>query len=355
MNRIEGDGEIGAGAAAPDGGARPPGYDELAGGLALAPALPASGLVLTGEDRARFLHGQATCEVKALGAGRGAYGFLLSPKGKVLADAVISAAQDRLRVELPPGVAAETAERLRRYVVADRVEIESLDATEGLLVAGPRAAAALGALLAGEAPPAGWDHVERSDAEAPLGVRGELRLGVPAWRLSGGSRALDTAAAALARAGAAEAGVDAVEAIRVERGIPRAGIDFDQRHFPQETGLEHWAVSYTKGCYLGQEVVARIHYRGKVNHRLRGLRAPAGAAPGIGPLRDAEGAEAGALTTSIWSPAVGRSIGLAILHRRWAEPGTRLYAADGARMEVVALPFVEPSIELAEEPREDDA
>lgn len=336
-----GDGESGVGVAAPAGGAPPLGYRDLVSGCAVAAVPPASALELTGEDRARFLHGQITCDVKALGLGEGAYGFLLSPKGRVLADTVVSALADRLRVELPSGAEAAMAERLRRYVVADRVEIETRGGAEAdLLVAGPAAAEALRPLLGGSDSPGGWDHVQVSAGEAVLMARGELRVGVPAWRLSGDRAAVDAAAADLRRAGVAEAGAKALEVVRVERGLPRSGVDYDERHFPQETGLEEWAVSYTKGCYIGQEVVARIHYRGRANHQLRGLEAAADApVPPSGALADAAGEAAGTLTSAVWSPACGRAVGLAVLHRRWADPGTRLLAADGTEMEVVTLPF----------------
>ena len=330
------------GVAAPAGGPPPPGYRALVEGCALAAPPPASWLELTGEDGARFVHGQVTCDVQGLAPGHGVYGFLLSPKGRVLADAVISAEAERLRVELPSGVAAEAADRLRRYVVADRVEIRSPEPQDGLLAAGPGAAELLRPLLGGD-PPSGWGHAEGAIDGSPVTVRCERRLGVPAWRLRGPGPAIESASGALRRAGAVAAGEEALEAIRVERGLPRAGVDFDDRHFPQETGLEEWAVSYTKGCYVGQEVVARIHYRGRANHQLRGLRALAETtAPATGPLVDAGGEDSGRLTSSVWSSAVGAAIGLAVLHRHQAEPGTRLFTAGGAELEVVALPFVEP-------------
>lgn len=339
-----GEGDSGVGVAAPAGESPPPGYGALAEGCALAAPPPASWLELTGEDRARFLHGQITCDVNALAAGGGVYGFLLSPKGRVLADAVISAEAESLRVELPPGAAEEAADRLLRYVVADRVEIASPEPRHGLLVAGGEAAESLRRLLGGADPPVGWNHAEGSVDGHPLTVRGERRLGVPAWRLLGSDRAIENAAESLRGAGAVTASEEALEAIRVERGLPRAGVDFDDRHFPQETGLEKWGVSYTKGCYVGQEVVARIHYRGRANHQLRGLRAVAeSTAPATGPLVDAEGEDSGRLTSSVWSPAAGRAIGLAVLHRHQAEPGTRLFAVGGAELEVVALPFVKPA------------
>jgi folate-binding protein YgfZ len=132
-------------------------------------------------------------------------------------------------------------------------------------------------------------------------------------------------------------GFAALETRRVEAGVPRYGRDFGADHFPQETGLEEQAVSYTKGCYLGQEVIARIHYRGQANRVMRGLRLPGG------PLADGtevafEDRPLGTLSSAVDSPALGGAVALAVLHRRGAEPGTRV-RVPGGEAEVVSLPF----------------
>ena len=132
-------------------------------------------------------------------------------------------------------------------------------------------------------------------------------------------------------------GSEALEILRVEAGIPRFGRDFGPDNFPQETGADE-AVSYTKGCYLGQEVVARIHYRGGVQKTLRGLVFE-GTAPAPGTPLLFEGREVGTVTTVVESIALGRPAGLAILHRRGAEPGTRLDLPEGSTAEVRDLPL----------------
>jgi folate-binding protein YgfZ len=133
-------------------------------------------------------------------------------------------------------------------------------------------------------------------------------------------------------------GLTALETRRVELGVPRFGRDFGAENFPQETGLDERYVSYAKGCYLGQEVIARIHYRGQVNRVPRGLRLPGAPLPdGTALLHD--GRDAGALSSAVQSPLVGGTIALAIVHRRAAEPGTRLQLAGGGEAEVVTLPF----------------
>jgi folate-binding protein YgfZ len=131
--------------------------------------------------------------------------------------------------------------------------------------------------------------------------------------------------------------LEALEVLRAEAGIPRFGQDFGPENFPQETGIEE-AVSYTKGCYLGQEIVARIHYRGGVQNLLRGLVFE-GTEPQPGAAILHDGREAGKATTVVHSPALERTVGLAILHRR-VQPGARVDVEGGGTAEVKELPLV---------------
>lgn len=291
-------------------------------------------LEMVGADRARFLHGLVTCDVKGLLAGQGAYGFITQAKGRVLADLTVLALEDRLWLELPPGPTAPISAHLGRYKIADRVELLPLEDRLPLTLIGPRAGELLD-LDALDADP--WSH-------APATVRGhrvellrEARFGVPAFTLWTAAADAEPLVEALLADGAAAAGWRALEILRVERGRPRHGIDFGDDCFPQETGLEAEAVRYDKGCYLGQEVVARIHYRGGVNRHLRGLvfdrvEQPAGKALTL------DGRAVGTVTSAVASPSAGRWIGLAVVHQR-AEPGAVLEVEDGGRAELIALPF----------------
>lgn len=307
-------------------------------------------LELTGADRQRFLNGLVTCDVKALTPGAGAYGFFTAIKGKVLFDVAVLALADRLRLELPPGSEGAVAEHLSKYQIADRVEVSPLTATLPLTLAGPRAAEVLAATGGGgdlaDLAGAPWSSASAMLAGFEVVAVRQGLIGVPAltlWVAAADAAGLAEALlAAGGPAGLVPVGVDAAEVVRSEAGIPRFGRDFGPDHFPQETGLDETAgaVSYTKGCYLGQEVVARIHYRGGVNRLLRGLRFEAGAGtplPGAALLF--EDREAGTATTVVSSPALGRTVGLAILHKRAATPGTILEVAGGGRAEVVELPF----------------
>ncbi len=306
---------------------------------------PVGRLRLTGEDRARFLQGLVTCDVRALEPGRGAYGFFTTVKGRILADAAILATGDAFLLELPPGAGPAIRDHLARYRIADRVEFEPADDLAPLTVAGPAAGEVLGEVLAAAPPDEPWGSAEAELLGVPVRIVRQGHLGVEGYTLwAPAERAEELAAALLDRERdrLAPAGHEAAEAVRIEAGVPRFGAEFDADHFPQETGLGEEAVNYTKGCYLGQEVVARIHYRGGVNRGLRGLRLTlaAGGAPAPGTALLHDGRPAGRLGSAVESPAAGGWIGLSVLHLRAGEPGTVLAIEGGGEAAVVALPFV---------------
>ena len=300
-----------------------------------------SGVEMLGEDRCRFLGGYITCDVKSLEPGAGARGFITSVKGRVLADPVVLALDDRLWLELPPEKVEETSQHLAKYVIIDRVEIGPLDGQVALSLIGPRSAEVLDI----ELPEATWSHraAELAGTEVRLirepafEVRGET---IPAWTLwVAADRAQSCFEGLLASGvgGVVPVGHRAFDSLRVEAGRPLYGVDFGDNNFPQETGLEEETVSYTKGCYLGQEVVARIHYRGGVNRHLRGLIFDGDATDPIGRAVHVAGREAGTVTSAA-TLADGRRIGLAILHKR-AEPDASVEIADAGTARVIELPL----------------
>jgi folate-binding protein YgfZ len=360
-------------------------YGALRQGCGLVDRSSAGRLEMTGADRLRFLNAYVTCEVKSLAPGAGAYGFATSPQGRILTDLTVLAFEDRLWLDLPPGQAGPLAAHLRKFLIADRVEMRELAEVVPLSLFGPRAEAVLAAAVSGQGeavaasgrsasmpgltsntgalmPAAPHAHVRGAVAGLEVTVQRGPRLGAPGFTLWVAS---DAAAALvselLARPGVVAVGFEALEALRVEAGVPRFGRDFGvggggggggasgggglaPQSFPQETGIEE-AVSYTKGCYLGQEVVARIHYRGGVQKGLRGLVFSGAAPPAGTPLLFA-GREAGVATSVVSSPALGLPIGLSILHRRAAATGTRLaWSRDdqSGEAEVRDLPLVAPA------------
>ena len=313
---------------------------------------------MIGPDRHRFLNAYVTCEIKGLAAGQGTYGFFTSAQGRILADVVVLAHADRFWLELPPGRQEPIAEHLRKYLIADRVEMRPLGGALPLTLAGPGAEAVLaGAEIAPgfELPREPWAHARTVVAGVEIVVQRTGRLGVPALTLWMPAAQVEPLRERLLAGPAGPAGhgggeherpvpvgSEALEVVRTEAGLPRFGQDFGPQNFPQETGATAAAVSFTKGCYLGQEVVARIHYRGGVQKTLCGLVFDGPAVPEPGTALLFEGREAGIVGTAVHSLALDRPIGLAILHRRAAAPGSRLELAGGGPAEVRALPLVGP-------------
>jgi folate-binding protein YgfZ len=294
-------------------------------------------LVVHGPDARRFLHGYTTCEVRQASPGSLIRGYFLEMKGHVLAEGVFAVMEEGVRVVLPQRRGLFLRQHLERYVVVDRVTFEGpFPLFRGVLV-GPDAASWWGrvgmpAIAIGEA--------KTLDPEKDLLAASWARGGVR--RLEVWAKSPDDFQGVKERLEKAKAPQEVVapsewfDIWRVEQGELQFGRDYGEDAFPQELG-DPETISFQKGCYLGQEVVARIHYRGGVQRQARGLRfAPGGAEPGT-PLFF-EGREAGRVGSVVRSPRWG-TIGLALLHRRIGEPPTRVHLPGGESVEVVALPF----------------
>ncbi len=293
-------------------------------------------LALTGAGAAEFLNGQITADVLELQPGRGTYAALLTPKGKIITDLRVLAIDDRDGPELlllceRSGLQA-LFDHLRRHLIGFDAELHKRTLQQSLhAVVGPRVPAALTASL-GPDPHA---HVAATVGEAHVRlVRTPLGVDVIAAAEDG-----PAVAAALRDAGLPEASDDAVEIVRVEAGIPRLHHDLDDGVMPAEAGIVEQAVSFTKGCYVGQETVARLHWRGRPNRHLRGLRLERPVPVGTPLVADER--EVGRVTTTVVSPARG-PIALALV-RREVDPDATVLArpVDGepAEARVVALPF----------------
>jgi len=287
-------------------------------------------LIVNGPEAAEYLQGQLTNDVEALGPGDGQYAALLDRKGHMQADMRVLRPGDgpELWLDLEPEGLEAARRHLQMYKVGREVEVDDLTAERAILsLIGPRAVE-----LAGTAA-----LPENACETAVIGSAECLAVGTPAGVdliLPAAER--DRVREALLDAGAVEVSPEAAEILRIEAGRPRFGAEMGTETMPAEAGIVEDAVSFTKGCYIGQETVARLHYKGKPNRHLRGLRlsepAEAGTAVRLGEK------EVGTLGSAAVSPALG-PIGLAIL-RREAEPGAELTVGeDGVTAEVVALPF----------------
>ncbi len=287
-------------------------------------------LALTGADAKTFLQGQVSNDVEALLPGTGCYAAFLTPKGKMLGDVRILDAGDEILLDTERVALQELFNMVRRFSVGYAVELHKRTLERGLLsLLGPEAEAVAGVAELGAA----------EDAHAPASIEG---IAARAIRTDAGIDLLcdaeDTPAltAALTARGAVLVSEAVADCVRVEHGRPRYGVDLDDSVIPQEADLNDRAVSFTKGCYVGQETVARLFYRGKPNRQLRGLRLSAPAQ---------SGAEitfgdrvVGRLTSVAESPSLG-PIALALV-RREAPPGSDVVVgADQVDAVVVELPF----------------
>jgi folate-binding protein YgfZ len=272
-------------------------------------------LIVSGPEAADYLQGQLTNDTEAIEPGRWIYAALLDRKGHMQADMRVLRPDEgpELWLDLEPEGLAAACRHLQMYKIGREVEVA--DASDGhtlLSLIGPKAT-----------------EVARGVESPSLRTEAGVDLIVPIVER-------DRVREALLAAGAVEVSPEAAEILRIEAGRPRFGAEMGTETMPAEAGIVEQAVSFTKGCYIGQETVARLHYKGKPNRHLRGLRLSAPAQPGAA-LRLGE-KEVGTLGSAAVSPALG-PVGLAIL-RREAEPGaTVAVGEDGVTAEVVALPF----------------
>jgi folate-binding protein YgfZ len=305
------------------------GYRALTEGCGLVDRSERGKLALTGPDAKAFLQGQVTNDVEGLEPGRGCYAALLTPKGKMLGDLRVLDLGDELLLDTERSALQELFNMIRRFKLGSELELHKRTLEMGLLsLIGPEARTVAGAEGLGRAE---HDNLRAELAGRPV-VLVATDLGVDVF-----TQAADTDAVREAL-DAPVIPEEVAEIVRVESGRPRYGVDLDDGVIPQEAGLNERAVSFTKGCYVGQETVARLFYRGKPNRHLRGLRLSADAAPGE-ELRLGEKV-VGKLASVVASPAHGQ-IALALV-RREAEPGATVAVGDAAAPAVVvALPFAE--------------
>lgn len=286
-------------------------------------------LLFKGPEAAEYLQGQLTNDIEALDAGEGCYAALLDRKGHMQADMrVLRLAGDEVLVDTEAEALPAARRHLEMYKVGREVEVEDVTAARALLsLIGPRSAELSGA------PPL----PEYASEELSLDGIDCLAVGTPLGiDLIAAAGDVERLRAALTEAGAVEVSPGAVEILRIEAGTPRFGAEMDSSTMPAEAGIVAAAVNFEKGCYIGQETVARLHYRGKPNRRLRGLRLSAPTAPGTTLVAGEK--EVGRVGGSCVSPVHG-PIGLAIL-RREAELGAELAVGeDGVTAQVVDLPF----------------
>lgn len=304
---------------------------------------------LTGPDRVRYLNAVTSGNIRDLAPGQSALGLLLNAQGHMLAELITLTLEDRLFVLSHTFLRQRTFETLDKFIIMDDATLsDETNRTGTLAIGGPKAPELLRDLTRVEYTqlPAGA-HVASvlkvSDAPIPCRILQHSLFGSPGVELLLARDSLLTAWKALDEAvrarGGSPIGYRALGMLRMEAGIPWFGTDFDEHHIPQEAGIESTHVSFTKGCYTGQEIVERVRSRGHVNWRLTGVLFDNNEPPEPGTaILASDGSEAGHVTSAAFSPLAGKAIGMAYLRREYRQPGTKL-GCGTAGAEVVGLPL----------------
>lgn len=308
-------------------------------------------ICLTGADRVRFLNGQVTNNVKDLRAGEGCFAALVTAKGKLQSDLNIYSLPNELLLDFEPGLAESITQRLDKYIIADDVQVVDAGSAYGLLsVQGPKSEAAVRSLgLTPDLPVKPMSFITVNDATlGEIYVMNQPRTGTSGFDLfvpvASLGAVMDKLIAAVKQLGGRACGWQALEMMRIEAGIPRFGTDMDETNLAPEAGIEERAISYSKGCYIGQEVIARIRTYGQVAKALRGLRLADDlkGLPKHGDKLFHDGKEVGYLTSVLASPSLKANIALGYVRKEANQIGTELMLrqADGdSAVKVVTLPF----------------
>jgi folate-binding protein YgfZ len=311
-------------------------------------------LFLTGADRRTYLQGLLTNDIVALIPGTGCYAAYLTAQGRMLADMRLFELGDALLVNVDAAVAGSVRTKWEMFIFSEDVRVEDRSTvTMQFGIYGPRAAHVLSAVLPEDAVShaASTERMESMPlyASAQRTFMGEplilLRSDEPGRRgfeIVVGAALGDALRGKLLEAGGVIVSPDTLEVCRVEAGRPRFGIDMTEDTIPLEAGIEDRAISQTKGCYVGQEIIIRVLHRGhgRVARRLVGLALDGSdvVPPRGTPVKAAE-RDVGAITSAVNSPALGHAIALAYVHRDFTTPGTAL-SVDGASARVAEVPFV---------------
>ncbi len=274
---------------------------------------------VTGEDRARLLHAMTTNDVQHMQAGDGLYAFFLNAQGRILADAYIYNLGESFLLDTEPETAGKVLQHLDKYIIADDVTLEDQTAIwKAVGIEGPASAEAVQAL--GLPAPAVDFHIATWEngfvARTPATGRLGFRVFVPVAELAGLTQKLTAA-------GIPEADVEAARTVRLENGRPRYGEDIAERYLTQETQQMH-AVSFTKGCYLGQEIVERVRSRAQVHRHLMPVHVRSTQAPAAGAKLKSDGKDAAEITSSAYSPALGETVALAYVRTDYQASKTEL-------------------------------
>ena len=299
-------------------------------------------ILLKGADRRSYLQGLLTNDIEALSPGSGCYAAMLNAQGRMLTDMRVLELGDAVLLDVPRHVTAAIRDHLDNFIFSEDVKVEDVTTSRAEIgLYGPRALEVLqGAGTDGAAPssPFAVTRVRIAGADALLVATDGS---IPGYDVISAAEDAAVIRQALAGAGAETASSEDFETLRIERGRPHYGADMTEDTIPLEAGLEERAISRTKGCYVGQEVIVRVQDRGhgRVARRLVGFTLAADSPiPGAGAVVHSGDREIGRITSATWSPALARPIALGYVHRDFTDAGTHVSVA-GADAIVSSLPM----------------
>ena len=322
------------------------GYQAARAGAAILERDERGRIVVSGGDRASYLQGLLTNDVQALKAGEGCYAAYLTPQGRMIADVFVYELGDVILLTVPLAQTKVVLERLDQMVFSEDVQLgDATGAFRTRTIVGPDAARILSVVLGmplddlSSLSTHGNRRVQYDGQ--PAIVTRVVDTGEPGFDVHVDLARADPLTRAITSTGAMALEPADAEAMRIESGTPAFNRDMNEETIPLEAGIEQRAISFTKGCYVGQEVIIRVLHRGhgRVARKLVGLTLDGHAAPSAGATITADGRDVGHVTSSAFSPALQRPIALAYVHRDVVAPGT-VVSVDGVRAEVTKLPFV---------------
>ena len=298
-------------------------------GCALVDLTDREQIELTGADRATFLHNFCTQEIRRLPVGQGAEAFLTNIKGRILGHVLVFAGEQALWIDAPPGSAAELVPHLDRYLISEDVQIRNCSGEWGeFALIGPQAAHIANRLLPGSGAFVEFQHGHADGVT----VRRFAFTGQPGWLIGATRDRLPALREQALAAGAAPCSRPVFDALRIEAGFPLYGVDLTEDHLAHEAARTRQAISFTKGCYLGQEPVARLESMGHTNRELRSLKLADATVPATGDkiTARADGTELGVVSSAALSPIEQRGVALTMLRREACTPGTEVVVQTAA-------------------------
>ncbi len=303
-------------------------------------------IVVSGADRAAYLQGMLTNDIVALKAGEGCYAAYLTPQGRMIADLFVYELGDVILLTVPLEQKDAVLAKLDQFIFSEDVQLGDVtDSFFAVAIVGPDAARIVSGIVGctvGELEALAEHGNRRAQFEGQHAiVTRVMDTGTPGYDVYVEQPRVDAFRRALADAGVAPADEETADTLRIEAGVPKFNRDMDGETIPLEAGIESRAISLSKGCYVGQEVIIRVLHRGhgRVARKLVGLLFDNGVVPAPGAAVTVESREIGRITSSTMSPALQRSIALGYLHRDFLAPGTTVSVA-GRSAVVTPLPFV---------------